>query len=157
MIRVSLTPAELMLAATTGALRQAESMLHGRREARGAGEHQDGLYKHVLGACGEIAVARVLGRYWGGDVCTFTRADIGTSVQVKMRSRHDWDLIVRPDDDDAKVFVLVTGMPTDICVHGWCYGRDAKRPEYLAPHGGRPEAYFVPQAALRAFRGRVAA
>jgi hypothetical protein len=94
-------------------------------------------------------VARVLSRYWGGDVNSFKRADIGQRVQIRMRSRHDWDLLVRPDDSDDMAYVLVTGTPTRMLVHGWCWGREAKQPEYLKPHGGRPPAYFVPQAALR--------
>ena len=148
-IEVILTPAELMMAATSGALRQAESMLSGRKEAHGAPDTDDALWKHVLGACGEIAIARVLSRYWGGDVNTFKKADIGKRVQIRMRSRHDRELLVRPDDDPNMAYVHVTGTPTQMLVHGWCWGWEAMTPEYLKPHGGRPEAYFVPTTVLR--------
>lgn len=151
-IPINLTPAEIMMAATVGALRQAESMLHGREEAHGAPDTDDPLYKHILGACGEIAVARAYERYWGGDVNTFKRADIGHLLQIRMRSRHDWDLIVRPDDNPDHAFMLVTGDPTKMRVHGWCWGRDAKNPDWFKPHGGRPPAYFVPKSFLKPVR-----
>lgn len=146
---IHLTPAEMVIATTVAAMRHAEALHSHRADRHGLRADDDGLAKHMLGAAGEIAVARLLGRYWGGDVCTFKRADIGTSVQVRTRSRDDYDLIVRHDDADGDVFILVTGSLSRLTVRGWVYGHEAKRPEYLAPHGGRPEAYFVPQSALR--------
>jgi hypothetical protein len=148
MIEVVLTPAESMMAAAVGALRHAESLHANRRDAHGLRTDADGQSLHILGAAGELAVARVLGRYWGGDVCNFKRADVGASVQVRTRSRPDYDLIVRDDDDPADVFVLVTGTPTRLSVHGWIRGGDARRPEWRQTHGGRPAAWFVPQSAL---------
>lgn len=152
-ITVTLTPAEQLIAQTVGLMRQASVSRNGWANKHGradGGEEAD----HILGAAGEMAAAKVLGRYWGGDVNTFKRADIGHSVQVKTRSRHDWDLIVRPDDDDGAFFILVTGSPTDLRVHGWMRGGEAKRDIWLKPYGGRPPAYFVPQAVLRPLRQR---
>lgn len=144
-VPITLTAAEIMQACTVGAMRQADSMAKGRKEAYGA--DGDPLYKHILGAAGEIAVARVIGRYWGGDVGTFKSADIGRNIQVRTRSKHDWDLLVRPDANDDDVYVLVTGCPTHLVVRGWMKAARAKAYP-LKPHGGRPPAHFVPQADL---------
>lgn len=157
MIEVILTPAEAMMAAAVGALRHAESLHSQRRDAHGLHTDKDGQALHILGAAGEIAVARVLGRYWGGDVCSFKRADIGASVQVRTRSRPEYDLIIRDNDDPAAVFVLVTGTPTRLTVHGWIRGAEAQREEWRQTHGHRPAAWFVPQDALRPLKQAQAA
>lgn len=143
------------MASTIGGLRQAESRLGKRRDAHGMSADADGLTAHILGAAGEMAVAKVLGRYWGGDVCTFKRADIGSNIQVRTRSRHEWDLIIRDDDDGAAYFVLVTGTPGNLCVRGWIKGEDARRDEWRQGHGGRPPAWFVPQSALKPMPAKV--
>lgn len=146
--RVELTPAELVIVTAVGALRHGEAMHAGRRDRHGATSSEDGLARHILGAAGELAVAKVLGRYWGGDVCTFKGPDVG-GLQVRTRSSDDYDLIVRPDDADDEVFVLVTGTPTRLWVRGWIHGRDAKRPEFLRSYGGRPAVWFVPHDELQ--------
>ena len=157
MIDVILTPAEGMMAAAVGALRHAESLQAQRRDAHGLQADMDGQALHILGAAGELAVARVLGRYWAGDVCSFKRPDIGASVQVRTRSRPDYDLIVRDDDDPGAIYILVTGTPTRLTVHGWIKGADARRDEWRQTHGNRPAAWFVPQSALRPLKQQAAA
>jgi len=107
-----------------------------------------GWSEHIEGACGEMAVAKHLGIYWDGSVNTFHQCDL-PGLQVRTRSRHDYDLIVRPSDRDDDIFVLVTGKCPHYTIHGWIAGRDAKKQEYEAAHGGRPTAYFVPRSALQ--------
>ena len=150
--RVTLTLSEVLMATAAGAVRHMEAVRAGRRDRHGF--EGDGLSAHILGACGEIAVGKLTGMYWGGESGTFKKSDIGHDVQIKTRSLEWHDLIVRHDDADDHRFVLVTGSPPCLTVHGWVWGREAKQPGYLKPHGGRPEAYFVPQSALRAMRVR---
>lgn len=153
-VAVTLTPAEIVMAAAVGAARYAESIQFRRRDVHGFDPSQSsGLAIHVEGACGELAVAKLRGRYWGGTVGSFKAADIGTNVQVRTRSRHDYDLIVRSDDADDDIFVHVTGVAPTYHVHGWIRGADAKRPEYVQSHGGRAEAWFVPASALKPIGG----
>jgi hypothetical protein len=109
----------------------------------------EGLALHFEGACGEMAFAKATNRYWSGSVDTFRLADIGTAIQVRTRSNHSWDLLVRPSDADDDLFVLVTGWAPDYQVHGWIAGAAAKRPEWLKEYGGRPPAYFVPKDKLK--------
>jgi hypothetical protein len=68
---------------------------------------------------------------------------------VRTRSKHGYDLIVRRDDRDDDVFVLVTGGPHDFEVRGWMFGRDAKANKFKANYGNYGEAYFVPSRELR--------
>jgi hypothetical protein len=142
---IQLTWHEAAMASEVGRLRQLVSVKAGRLDQHGfAG---DGWSEHIEGACGEQAVAKALNVYWDGSIDSFKRDDL-PGLQVRTRSRHDWDLIVRPNDPDQAVFVLVTGRCPSYLVQGWIRGCDAKRPDWLKNHGGRPAAYFVPRTAL---------
>mgnify|MGYP006300474069 CR=1 FL=1 len=77
-----------------------------------------------------------------------TGGDVG-EIQVRTRSRHDYELLIRPQDRDEDTFVLLTGVAPSFRAHGWIQGQDAKKKEWLQTYGGRPPAYFVPQKDLR--------
>lgn len=146
MTPVSLTPAEILSAAHTGIMRQTQNLKRNRKPAYGATNATDWQW-HVEGALGECAVAKALGLYWTGNLGNLRATDVGR-YQVRTRSRHDYDLILHPEDPDDDVYFLVTGLNGRYRIHGWILGRDGKRDEYWSdPAGGRP-AYFVPQAAL---------
>jgi hypothetical protein len=146
---VDLTEVEALMAVAVGGFRRAESVYFKRKLTHGVAPDADILAYHILGAAGELAVARVLGRYWGGDIGSFKKADLGQSVQVRTRSKHEYDLIVRHDDNPDDAYVLVTGTHTRLRVHGWIYGSEARKDEWVQTHAGRPPAWFVPKSALR--------
>jgi hypothetical protein len=155
MIQVNLTPQEMVIAAMIGAQRHAESVASGRRDAHGFDpKAKSGLSIHVEGACGELAVAKCRDIFWGGALNSFKAADLGVRVQVRTRLEHSHQLIVRRDDADDHAFIHVTGTAPNFRVKGWMWGREAKQPEYLATHGNREEAYFVPDNALRPMKKR---
>jgi hypothetical protein len=144
--RVTLARHEIELAAGVGLRRQIEALLAGRPDRHGF--EGSGWDVHVEGACGELAVARFLGRYWDGSNGTYrSRPDVGR-VEVRTRSSHSYDLIVREDDSPDTAYVLVTGSCPRYWVRGWIRARDARRDEWLQTHGGRPPAWFVPASAL---------
>jgi hypothetical protein len=146
-VTVSLEWYELSRAALVGVSRNVEALRMGCHNRMPI---NDEWSIHVLGASGECAFAKATNRYWSGGVNTFkATADIGGSIEIRTRSKHIYDLIVRDDDGNDSVFVLVTGGPKDFVVHGWMRGGDAKRPEFLANHGNHGAAYFVPKGALR--------
>lgn len=148
MSSVRLTLAEMEQASILGCRRQIESLSKGRKDQHGfSGE--DGWTVHIEGAGGELAVAKVLGIYPVFGLNTFHAADLARNIQVRTRSRDDYDLLVRPNDADDAIFVLVTGRIPNFEVRGWILGRDAKREDWLADHGGRPPAYFVKAKHLR--------
>jgi hypothetical protein len=146
-MQVTLTWFESAMGAEVGRLRQLAALKDGLVHQYGF----DGIgwTEHIEGACGEIAVAKYLGIYWGGSVNTFKSEDLGGGIQVRTRSRDDYDLIVRPGDNDDEIFVLVTGRCPHYTIRGWILGRDAKQGEFRADHGGRSSAYFVPQERLQ--------
>jgi hypothetical protein len=146
---VTLTPWEMRVAMTVGALRHAEAVRQGRRDAHGYPSDRDGWGDHIEGAGGELAVARVLNVYWPASVNTWKAPDLGANVQVRTRSVATYDLLVRDDDADADVFVLVVGRLPAMRVVGWMVGADAKRASWRASHAAREPAFFVPQAELR--------
>ncbi len=147
MTSVTLTPAELRMAALVGLERQLEALSQSLPDRHGY--EGEGWNIHIEGAAGELALAKWLGRYWDGSVNTFqSGGDVG-EIQVRTRSKEDYDLLVRPGDKEDAVFVLVIGKAPRFRVVGWIRGADAKRPEWLRAYGGRAEAYFVPQHALK--------
>lgn len=157
MSEITLTPEELHMCATIASCRHIESLVSGRRDRHGAANSDNGLGKHFDGACGELAFCKARDLHWGGTVNSFKGADVGRNVQVRTRSEHGYDLIVRSDDSDLDWFVLVTGKPPTFVVRGYIRGRDAKRAEWIHNHGGHGPAYFVPQSALRAFEAKAEA
>jgi hypothetical protein len=145
-MRVVLTPSEILMAATIGLMRHIASVKAGLPDRNG---HEGaGWNLHIEGACGELAVAKGLGLYWTGGINTFKGSgDVG-KIQVRTRSKPEYELIIRPDDDEDATFVLVTGLCPAYDIVGKIVARDGKRQEWLCEHGDRPPAWFVPQKAL---------
>lgn len=142
---VVLTWHEAAIASHVGWMRQIKSLTDGRKDRHGF--TGDGWSEHCEGACGELAVAKFLGIYWNGSIDTWKDNDL-PGLQVRTRSLDTYGLIVRPNDSDDATWVLITGRCPTYRVRGWINGRDAKRPEWLANHAGRPPAYFVPAEQL---------
>ncbi|WP_051324000.1 hypothetical protein [Candidatus Solirubrobacter pratensis] len=145
---VDLEPYELAQAAYVGCQRHIESVAKGLPDRYGA--EKGGWNLHIEGAAGELAFAKCLNVYWSGSVNTFGEGgDVG-QIQVRTRSRHDYELIIREKDRDDDVFVLVTGVSPEYVVVGWTFGGIAKaHDEWRKTHGGRAAAWFVPHEALR--------
>jgi hypothetical protein len=147
-IAVTLTHHELYMAACVGIGRQLAAIRRALPDVHGY-DGKDGWNVHIEGAAGELAMARVCNQHWGGSVNTFhLKPDVG-QVEVRTRSQHDYELIVRKDDADDRNFVLVTGRAPTFKVHGYILASDAKRKHWLATHGNRPAAYFVPTPMLK--------
>lgn len=137
---------EVLQATDTGRWRKISSMLAGSSNNHGfsgAGWNED-----IEGACAEQAVAKVLNRYWGGGIGTYKAGDVGP-LQVRWTASHNNSLIIRDQDDDMAVYILVTGLCPFYQVQGWIKGIDAKQDIYLRGPNDRPPAYFVPASALR--------
>jgi hypothetical protein len=143
---VKLTWYEAAMASNIGLLRQLSSIKTGRVDQHGF--NGIGWDVHIEGACGELAVAKLLSCYWDGSVDTFKTPDISGNLQVRTRSNHTFDLLVRPNDNPLDIYCLVTGKCPEFRVHGWIQGLHAQKPEWKKNHGGRPPAWFVPQTAL---------
>lgn len=142
---------EIRMAALVGLERRIQSL--GGENRVPLKDDDAGWNKDLNGACGEAAYAKLRNVWWDASVGTFTTRPDVAGVQIRTRTRHDWDLFVRPIDKDTDRFIHVTGRPPTYRVHGWILGSDAKRPEWLQDHGGYGKpAYFVPAGALSRFK-----
>jgi hypothetical protein len=154
---VELTEFELLLGAIAGASRAIAAIL-GEWRNRARGIDRDGRIwtRHIEGALAEIAVAKVLDRYWTGGVSTFKGGDVG-ELQVRCRIAELDDtekrLIVQQQDREDDLFVLVVGKAPCYRVVGWTTGARAKaNPGWIQNPGNFGEAFFVPQDALSDMR-----
>jgi hypothetical protein len=147
---VKLESYEVDLGTFVGKRRYEESLRMGKKDAYGFNKSADvSRMIDVEGACGEVAFAKAMNFYYSGSVNTFKKGgDVGR-IQVRTRSRHDYDLLIRNNDNDSSVFVLVTGKIPEYIVHGWIYAKECKKKEYLKDYGNRPAAYFVPKSILK--------
>jgi|TARA_R110000803_G_scaffold39334_2_gene84921 hypothetical protein len=144
---------EVSVALHIAGLRHAMSVRDKRKDNHGyqGRDLQDNLY----GVLGEMAVAKLKNFYFPATVDTFKNADLGKNIQVRtVGSNRNRNLIVRPDDSCSDVFVLVEIIKKegyyDGLVHGWIWGKDAKRDDWLSNFGQphRPSAYRVPTSEL---------
>lgn len=134
------------MAAQVGLVRQFEALKRGLPDRHG----YDGLgwSEHIEGAAGEYALAKHFNVSWNGSVNTFrTQADV-QQFEIRTRSKHEYELLVRPNDPDDAAFILITGKAPDFRIQGWMLGKDAKQVHWKQTHGYRPPAYFVPHSAL---------
>jgi hypothetical protein len=145
-IEVNLTNTELMSAAMTGVIRQVASLRDGRKPGFGCADDNNWQI-HIEGACGEMAVAKALGIYADLRVDSFKAPDL-PGIQVRTRSKHAYELIVRKNDSDNDLFILVTGVNGKYWVRGWIRACDCKKPDWLQSHANREPAYFVPHSEL---------
>lgn len=102
----------------------------------------DGLALDILGECGQGAISQWMGRPYV-DRRAGKGPDILPDIQVRTRSKHWYDLPVRKDDNPEERFVLVTGTPPELWIWGWCYGREARRPELWVSHADREPHWYV--------------
>lgn len=136
---------EVSMASHVGWLRQVHAIKDSRKQS--AGMQTAGWTEHCEGACGEYAAAKCLGLIWTGTVDTFKDDDL-PGIQVRTRSKHNYELIVRKHDTDDTNWVLVTGVSPRFWVRGWLPGSKAKQSKWLRDYGGGPEAYFIPTSEL---------
>jgi|TARA_R100000458_G_scaffold25005_2_gene22522 hypothetical protein len=138
MVRVELTPTELLMGHTIGTMRQAALQLS--RNVR--------YDAHIMGARGEIAVAKALNVYWDSSVNSFkSRGDVG-DIEVRTTTYvppQSCSLYVTDRDHDDRRFVLVSQIDdATYQLNGWASGSDVKkRGVYESKAAGKPSAYWL--------------
>lgn len=147
---VALTPWEYKACMDVAATRMATSneagWNHGSTYQR---TYLQRTQEEIVGACGEMAVAKVLDCYWSPSVNTFhAQTDLPRSMEVRATARPTGRLIIRNNDPDDRIYILVVGEPPNLTVVGWILGAEAKKDQWQEnPHGHR-QAWFVPQDQL---------
>jgi hypothetical protein len=148
-ITIRLGFSELLVGVNVGSLRNIESVLKNRSADKHGEPTVDPWVRHIEGALAELAAAKALNVYWSAPVNTFkTGGDLG-QYEVRLGFEDDYRLIIRNDDADEKIYILVVGRAPTFRVAGWMLGRDARKPQWLRSPGGRPPAWFVPRSKLR--------
>lgn len=144
---VTLTLLELQSAAGTGVSRRLVSL-----------KQNNDAYKHtknsnwstdIEGAAAEMAFAKMMQLYCAPTVNTFKLADVA-NVQVRSTPYRGGHLLIRPNDADEDIFVLMVGSYTTWKADGWAYGREAKIDEHWRDGGdGEAGCWWVPGNKLR--------
>ena len=151
---VTLTELELDIAAHIGIRRRIESVAHRRIDDA---TKRTPWETDIVGAIGELVVAKFLNIYPDLRLGTFKLPDIG-QLQVRATSYAEGCLIVHtydPPDDLYALVVGVKGQPMSFRVAGCLRGYEAIQPQWFTSKTtGREPQYFVPQAALRPFPTR---
>lgn len=145
---VKLTWAEAQYATFVGVQRRLRALANGRQHRYGY-DGADNWTRHIEAAGSELALAKLLDRYWADSSAPDHAGDVGRE-QVRHTSRKDGRLIIHLEDANGSRFWLAIGeLPTYRFV-GWIVAADAKRAEWWTDPGtGRP-AFFVPHDALNA-------
>jgi len=153
MIEIVLNWNEVDLAARDAVVEYFQSRKQNLHHRPGFAGRIDNFWTYAIeGHCGQIAVARHIDAYYLNRTGQFRAPDVA-GVQVKTRLSHRYELRVRANDPDDLPYLLVTRDLNDECavyrLHGWLYGHEAKRPEWLNdPDGSGEKNFFVPQDAL---------
>jgi hypothetical protein len=148
MIRLVLSPSDVQLALAVAFERNEVAVAGGWRTK--FDEQRNALWKHELGALGEVAVARWMGlEHWRPGVNTFHAPDIAPDIQVRARSCPIWDLMLRTDDPTEHRYVLTyVDLPAVVTLVGWCGGAEHRTPErWGSPNVGEP-CWWIPYSDL---------
>jgi hypothetical protein len=150
---VTLNPSEVEIASYVGMRRRLGAMQRGLQELYGASRADAATqwYYNIVGACGEMAVAKATNNYWGASIVPQRKGepDVGTDIQVRCLAGNDYDLIVRTDDLSHFRYFLCLGEPPTFKIAGWMWGGDAKQDKWFKDRGGRGKpCYWVPQSEL---------
>lgn len=152
MVEFKFTPEQRAKALTEGARRQSfneRRSMKGRNRApeRGGAAQQ----MHLLGAAAELAVAAYLDaeEYLYLDQSPVRGSCDLPGIDVKCRSRHNYDLLVQLDDDLSKTYVLVTIEDQKTYIHGYISGLEVPTAGQVREFVPNRPCYVVPQSALK--------
>lgn len=148
-ISVTLDWNEVSIAARVGVQRMIRALARGRAPAHGGpgnGGDLTGWGVHIEGAAGEMAAAKIMGRYWPGNVEPDYDGDIGPGLHVRSTPRADGSLILHPRDVDG-AFMLLTGCIPTFTMVGWIHSSQGKQERFWRDDVRAP-AFFIPQSEL---------
>jgi hypothetical protein len=148
-VRVRLSWAEVLQAASVGAMRKVQCLKEHWTPGAGRNNHDDDWTPNIEGAAGEMAVAKHLGIYWSGSLGNYKADDVG-SYQVRTNTSRQWtDMSIRTKDRDDRIYISVLSFLPEFVICGWLAGNDCKRQEWWRDGTpGRP-CFWVPRGALQ--------
>ncbi len=149
---VTLSWAELRMAAEVGMARRLRALAKGRAEPYGT--PSTGLWEiDIQASAAEMAVAKALGMYWSDTGGPGYEGDVGR-YEVRWTARPDGCLILHDDGRGGSAFILVVGTAPVFRIPGWIRGRDGQDGEFWQERTGRP-CWMVPQDVLHPIDGLI--
>jgi hypothetical protein len=155
---VDLNQEDFELAQQYAVKRHTEALKRGKKDKHGL--KGDPIKIHLQGTISELAAAKAFRAGRQLTVNTFKKGGDLPGIQIRGRSKFWYELLIRQSDNLKYPYVLVTppanepvldvdkGGPLQLELRGWLMGYEVKE-EWLQPHGGREEAYFVPSHELK--------
>jgi len=141
-IDVTLSFHEIAYAAQAGIMRRIDSMEKNLQKIQQA--ETSGWNIDIDGACAELAVAKALNMHWGGHVGSFKAPDVG-ELHIRSTNHANGQLIIRKNDPDEYVYMLVICKCPDYKIIGGMSGRKAKAREITKGLNGKMDCWFIPQ------------
>ena len=107
--------------------------------------------RNIEGALAELAVARALGLDFIPTINTFHEiADIGEEIEVRWTKGRRGSLLIGDNDEETRIFVLVTGRSPSYLLPGWAYGTDIKsQGNFVTEYKEKHQLWGMPQERLR--------
>ena len=127
-IWIHLTPNEVAAAANHATIRRLGHLNGASKDRHRLPERdsrRDDLDNDVQSCAAELAFAKYIGEYWGGITEKWAPDTKWGEVRWVRENHHG--LIINPDDDDRRRFVLMDGFAPDFRIVGWMYGYEAKQ------------------------------
>lgn len=144
---VQLTLSEISTAANVGVRRRLASLAQSLRDKGGVVKHEWEM--DIIGAIGELSVAKGLGLYWPAGVNTWKLPDVG-ALHVRTTTHADGRLLIRPNDGYGIYILVVVGRVGQARLAGWIDFKDVRNPEWFTqPDANRPGCWAIPQSALK--------
>jgi hypothetical protein len=148
---VVLTGQEMITAATIGVRRHVFALCSQLRPTDGAEANGDGraFDHHIIGAMAEFAVAKELNFFWSPNIGLVKKGDVGSSIEVRARRKNGsgLDLVLKPADDDDRIYVLVHCAAPVFEIMGWLRGREGKNASF-AQWNDQRNIWFIPVSEL---------
>jgi len=145
--KVGLPKDEMLYGALVGCTRQIDNVWKPNLKNTYDAPPEQAFQFHVLGALGEMAVAKHYDLFWSGALGDYKAHDVG-GAQVRTTAKPDGCLIVHARDADSDPFIFVVQDKWNFWLRGWILGKDAKQLRFWRTQGVRTPAFFVPQDAL---------
>jgi len=140
---IQLTTQELMQAGLVGVMRRVASIkakLNKNVHAKKSNWATD-----IDGAAAEMAFAKYKDTYWSGHVNSWKAADVGV-YHVRSTNYSNGHLIIRPNDPDGVIFVLVIADAPYFRIVGTIPSDKAKLHAYRRDGtDGESDAWWIPQ------------
>ena len=146
MIKVSLNYWECFTGGSVALNRKLESRFKNLKNSTFGKHSRDEWKNDIEGALCEMAFCKAFGMYWDGSVNTFKNPDVpGTPIQIRGTEYPNGNLIIRENDPDDDLYILVVGSSPNYKIIGGIYGHQGKVDEFINNPNNQGSCWMIPQ------------